>query len=352
MGVKNVTYILGAGASCKSQPLVSDMKVRMECLLLLLDTNSKIHINHICKTFKNKTKSLYVKYNPIVKEAIKHYTPDTYVKKLSLTGKTADLDTFKEFLNLYFLFEQDNQQITYEKFPIYKPIWFIGPLSEEEKEKKSNFIWDKIKSPIDNRYDVFFATLLKKTGNMDNPQLLLPSNYNIISWNYDNQLEHAYKEYSSGLNFIDIRKKLNINSEYDANKSHIIKINGDCTCWDIKDNKELTLFTAIEKLVEGDSINTTIDFAWEDGKTVDDAVHKIIEATDKIVIIGYSFPNFNRDVDKIIFSEYNPAINQIIIQVPLKDEYEKIKERIKTIKNISDSVFIHISDADQFYIPL
>ena len=112
---QNVTYILGAGASCKSQPLVSNMKERMKCLLSLLDSRTRIHENNICSTFKNKTEKLYNRYKPIVDEAIKHYTPDNYAKKLSLTKKTADLDTFKEFLNLYFLFEQDFEQ---NEFPL------------------------------------------------------------------------------------------------------------------------------------------------------------------------------------------------------------------------------------------
>ena len=54
-----------------------------------------------------------------------------------------------------------------------------------------------------------------------------------------------------------------------------------------------------------------------------------MKKTDIIVIIGYSFPNFNRDVDKTIFWEYTVSeTKEIIIQVPDKYEYEKTKQRI------------------------
>ncbi|MBK6365302.1 MAG: hypothetical protein IPF52_18230 [Saprospiraceae bacterium] len=116
MNSDNITYIFGAGASCKSQPLVIDMKERMVCLLDLLNVECDLHQNHIHSDFKDKTNDLYIKYKPIVEEAIKHYTPDTYAKKLYLKSNS-EIEIFKEFLDLYFLFEQDTEKVVYNTFP-------------------------------------------------------------------------------------------------------------------------------------------------------------------------------------------------------------------------------------------
>jgi hypothetical protein len=353
---KNVTYLLGAGASCNSQPLVSDMKKRMQILLNLLNPSCALN-----KEFKTKygdnldTNVLFKRYYPIVIDANKHYTPDTYAKKLSLTNKLSELELFKEFLILYFIFEQENDLMPFGKSleseemvsKLPKDQYFVDITGKKIKKNKKEKLWDKISTPLDYRYDVFFATLLDPTT------LLLPSNNNIISWNYDNQWELAYKEYAKDLNINEISKRLNINVLYDPNKSNIIKVNGYCNCWDEEEKKELTFYSAIDKLVNGNSIKNTIEFAWEGTRPQYDAIYKIMENSDIVVIIGYSFPNFNREVDKTIFYKYHPKPNkEIIVQVPDIYEYEKIKQRIQTIKPISDSVFKHIPDKDQFYIPL
>ncbi len=225
MSVRNVTYILGAGASCYSQPLVSDMKERMLNLLHMLNGENQ---SSDITNFKKKTDHLFKRYKIIVDEMCKHYTPDTYAKKLSLTEQISELNLLKEFLNLYFLFEQDLDKCFYTD-------------SDIKKKYPQNEIWQKIHTPIDYRYDVFLATLLVNKGTKENPLLLLPQNYNIISWNYDNQWEFAYKEYAKDVNLNEINKRFNINLEYDPDKSHIIKVNGYCNCWDDENDHKLTL---------------------------------------------------------------------------------------------------------------
>jgi len=82
--------------------------------------------------------------------------------------------------------------------------------------------------------------------------------------------------------------------------------------------------------------------------------YNLIINTDILVIIGYSFPNFNREVDKKIFSSINGMKDiKIIIQVPEIEEFEKIKQRILIInENIDKNDISQNSDRDQFYIPL
>ncbi len=396
MSGTNVTYILGAGASCYSQPLVFDMKERMEALLYFLHPE----LNKDISKFGKQTKELFERYKPIVDEANKHYTPDTYAKKLWLTHQDKKLKLLKEFLNLYFLFEQDYLKESYIEFPklkdkeIYNQLQGISnvdpnlfnddngsvfnSLKSLKKKSKIKYVWDGIGQAIDYRYDVFFATLLVE----NNETLELPDNINIISWNYDNQFELAYKQYCPKLSYKEILNYLKIYpcSDYvGENKiDKIIRLNGFANNYikrriliEHKDetkepvlnfdnviDTEINFYTLLKMLLENDlnDYQNNINFAWEQYPMQQNAINQscnLIMNTDIIVIIGYSFPNFNREVDKTIFSKYRVfESKEIIIQVPNKYEYEKIKQRIQTIKKIPDSVFKHISDADQFYIPM
>ena len=371
MSSDKVTYILGAGASCKSQPLVFDMKDRMLALLELLNPKSNLHNDYILPELKGKTMRIYNKYNKVIQESVKHHTPDTYAKKLHLTRQKDNLELFKEFLNLYFLFEQDFSKDAYSSFPEnpYKIEPKIIGLGEDKRidlknesetrdtllmdRTKGEKTWKSIETPIDYRYDVFYATLLEAFGN---DRLTLPSNVNILSWNYDNQLELAYKDYEN-MDMNSIKSQLNINPKtYDEYKSHIVKLNGTCNLMHRDEDdevKELDFIKAIQLLKEDTSLQNEIEFAWESKSKNWGVINSIILKTNKLVIIGYSFPNFNKDIDTLIL-HYLPKGNcQIFIQVPEDEEYTRIKERIlqRGILLKSEKI-VHKKDRDQFFIPI
>ncbi len=385
MSEQNITYILGAGASCKSQPLVSNMRERMNLLLQML--NPKSYCNQLLNIeIRSNTKILYERYKDIVHESFKHYTPDTYAKKLWLTDKHETLNIFKEFLNLYFIFEQNfslNHLITEKPegryarinlpsdkiYEIAKEInsynlntsitklLFKNIKQDDYELNKSKFFTNLITN-VDYRYDVFFATLLQQNFNFGiNPKLELPHHINIISWNYDNQFEISYRDYGSNQNYSEIHETLRINKEYEEDTSNIIKLNGYCSIYNTDTNEQISFTGHLKNLIIniGDTTNH-INFAWEKRDRNFGTINKIVEKTDIFIVIGYSFPNFNRDVDKDLFEKINQQLikkkNSILIQVPENTEYLKIKERIQTIKKFDDTCFKHISDADQFYIPL
>lgn len=394
MNQKKITYILGAGASCKSQPLVSNMKIRMESLMDLLNPESEIHQKLINPKFKNRTSALYRKYTNIVQETLQHYTPDTYAKKLFLTKETEKLETLKEFLNLYFLFEQDISQEVYDTFASISEILTVDNVTKDYSDlvKNSTHVlelddkiqakfnaFDEIKIPKDYRYDVFFATLLVENNGI----LELPTNINVISWNYDNQFELAYKEYCPKLSYKEILNYLKIYPCPDyvgENKiDKIIRLNGFANNYikrriliehnnetkeaalnfDNVIDTEINFYTLLKMLVDNDldDYPNNINFAWEQNPMQKNAINQsynLIINTDILVIIGYSFPNFNREVDKKIFSSINGMKDiKIIIQVPEIEEFEKIKQRILIInENIDKNDISQNSDRDQFYIPL
>ncbi|MCH7613031.1 MAG: hypothetical protein IIB45_06690 [Candidatus Marinimicrobia bacterium] len=65
-------------------------------------------------------------------------------------------------------------------------------------------------------------------------------------------------------------------------------------------------------------------------------------------MIGYSFPYFNREIDQLIFKQFD-HLNRIYLQYP-KDVHTSIKDRVMNL--FPYNVEIHfIEGADLFHIP-
>jgi len=385
--MKRITYLLGAGASCKSQPLISNMKERMHLLLQMLSSSNICH-KLIDNELQKKTNNLYAKYKNVVCESFNHYTPDTFAKKLWLNNDYKTLKIFKEFLNLYFIFEQHFILSTRAKMDlvsgsmdigIYNMVLKIGGsnsfmndvsgLNKEQYVKDKSIFFKNLTTNIDYRYDVFYATLLQKANYNSGFGLVLPDQINIITWNYDNQFELAYKPYAKGMLYDDIRSQLNINpTSFDSDKSHIIKLNGECNIADPEniDSGIITFSKALSNLLDNKAPENFIKFAWEkDVKQtkLQSVAHDILENSDELIIIGYSFPNFNREIDNINIKKFPIKYfslsdkSKITIQVPDIKEFEKIKDRSTAFMdtsmiNLDNFPFVHIEDTDQFYIPM
>ena len=88
----------------------------------------------------------------LIKGIQEHATIDTYARKLYLTGRERKFKKLKSVLCAFFVWAQ----------LVYKP---------------------------DGRYDTFLANVLEE-GN-----LMLPKEISIVSWNYDSQIENAYRAY-------------------------------------------------------------------------------------------------------------------------------------------------------------
>ena len=104
-------------------------------------------------------------------------------------------------------------------------------------------------------------------------------------------------------------------------------------------------------------LNSAIDtftFAWERTpialKALEYAKNAMMDAN-ILVVIGYSFPSFNRKVDKELFSTFLNHMAQakkVVIQSPTmtSDTFRQIMG----IRDTSQSVIVE-SNSDQFYIP-
>ena len=285
-----------------------------------------------------------------------HTTFDTIARKYWLMGRKEDLNRLKFFMNIF-------------------------------------FIWLQMRNDFDKRYDKFLSIILKKNKN----NIYLPNDFNFISWNYDMQFELAALSYFRSIAVIDtLFKKTGVipyvgnpnyktqENIYEQDKFNFIKLNGIAGILNNQDlispiyddnfdvNEEISLLKDriskfdLKKLIDfiiarQNNITQfnagTLQFAFEKTekqKNALDAAKKIMNQTSTLIVIGYSFPYFNRDIDISLLSELKGAV-EIIIEdlnpnLPLAIVQDIIRRLNKnTIK--SSVTFTPLSDVSQFHIP-
>lgn len=326
-----VTYLLGAGASYNALPLVKEMHSQIEKMIE--------YIEGYDKSFGKETK--LTKTSEIVKILKDHYSIDTLARKFKLKNDTEKYRRVKNIIACLIIFMQAEKD----------PRTFSIPVVGLKKQKKHLRIFTK----QDNRYDAFLAAFLDE-------KWYLPQNINIISWNYDFQFEQALSYYS-GKNLFRTAQHYNIISTANTaplklGAGTIIKINGTALLrkkqtiidYSIYNNQLHALFIKALRDIPSPDVSSNINFSWEKGpfgsKTKNTAKEKL-KATDILVVIGYSFPIFNRQVDIDLFSEFKG-------KVYLQD----IPERAEQIKNQLDALQPGLStrceiqtDCEQFFVP-
>ena len=188
MEYKKITYLLGAGASFNTLPLVDGIPDLLNDFQITLRS-----------LYKNSPESKKNKVNTSLLEELckeltwlelscrEHMSIDTFAKKLSTTGPDYDLKKLKRILTLMFSYYQ----------LIRKP---------------------------QMRYDAFIAALI------DHKTRQLPSHIKILTWNYDFQIEKAYSEYINSESIDKIQKDLCVYPSncnvIDPEKFLVCKING------------------------------------------------------------------------------------------------------------------------------
>ncbi len=329
---KKITYLFGAGASCNTLPLVSNFSAFIESLINHLNNyENRLSASEFFSDLDTqKSKKVYQdelidSFKWILRESRRHASIDTFAKKLFLKKDQLKLERLKHCLSFYFILEQ-------------------------------------AKNGLDLRYDAFFASIL---SNLET----LPEEIKIISWNYDYQIELAFSDYIESKKINDLYSKLKVYSKFINNEVKsgfgVFKLNGTTALRD-----DLSGETIIEKLPSildklllekivriHNSITTyndyksALSFAWEEEPTkisiVDHAVRQTAE-TECLIIIGYSFPFFNRDIDRLLVNSMG-HLKKIYFQ-DLNPEL--IIDRFKSIRNdISNDNLIPIKNTEQFFLP-
>jgi len=339
----NVTYLIGAGASAGKRdgavileglPCVADIKRRVEML------TSAFQMATFPQNFdwKNAKASIIEGMQELKSICSNNATIDTYAKKLRLKSDYAGLAYIERLLTFYFVLEQ-------------------------------------ILLLPDSRYDTFLASILEEG-------MTFPEHIKVISWNYDSQFEIAFNEYeqSFGLN---VGSKINAkeNQKYD-----IVKINGSARFNKMESLpimrekllKKIDASNADHKILEsvkvqillGDIVtlyksfvfyrnplrqnNTQLSFAFDDTNCNDAIYHSIDEImgkTDVLVIIGYTFPFFNRETDRRIL-HYLKSNAKIYIQ-DLSTNIKNVRQSLEAVLTDEQrqAQIVEIERTEQFYLP-
>lgn len=343
------TYLLGAGASASKIPTVDNLNAELNAFKGFLQNfinsfpRSNAFQDRLTKTDVHYYDILYNVIDDLTwlyDNSLLHSSIDTFAKKLFLKEEEENLEKLKSLLSFYFSYKQN-------------------------------------KNNIDLRYDNFFASILQRTIND------FPKDLRIVSWNYDNQLEFAFGNFCDNDNIPQIRSQINliskdINNFYadDAHRFGIFKLNGSAGLLTgqsysyfghIKDYASQNyraydeLFSCLESYYHATKyfrvdkrhrIRSAIEFAWE--KDIQSQYFELLEKslvnTNALVVIGYSFPFFNREIDKFLLNECMPGLLKVYIQ---DLQATAIRKRIESIRaeNIFFAELYQEKDNKQFIFP-
>lgn len=350
------TYLIGAGASFNSLPVVGDIIPKMrDCIKKFQSTveRKQNYFYNILKLSPNTKNQIKDDFEDICNKASNFSTIDTYAKHLYLLNKVEQLKKLKKVLSIFFTIEQ-----SYNK--------------------------------VDKRYDSFFATLLSLENRKLKP---FPNNITLLSWNYDYQFELSLLKFLNTDNQSEVEDFFNIYPRKNIKEKQscgLFKLNGTAASFNntqsgfdriIIDNSNL--FDDITKEEAENELvrrifnyygsynhaltNPVLNFAWEDDNKVTIDVRKKAEHftsdTEILIVIGYSFPTFNRDIDRKIISNMR-NLKKVYLQIPEPD-IKNVEQRFRAIKEYNyDTEFFedekthlkkveieHITGTDEFFIP-
>jgi len=282
-------YLLGAGASCQILPLASEFANR---LLSFANDLKRVGPKNVYDepsaspddpVWGKNRDNLFEAINWLATESIHHFSVDTFAKKLFFRGDKQNLKKLKAALSAYLVIEQSSYH-------------------------------------VDKRYDAFLASVLELDSSR---RVSLPEHLRILTWNYDTQLEKAFYGFCENQDMVIESVTFN---------ERIYRINGCCGTHPpghIGDSFRAVLDTTNipawgaginlykEYMTEPSAPEPEIDFAWEDpthNRLKNVGLNLLSDVSD-IVVIGYSFPYFNREIDDLIFKQFY-HVRRIYLQYP------------------------------------
>jgi hypothetical protein len=250
---------------------------------------------------------------------------------------------------------------------------------------------------VDKRYDSLIASLAEKHDG----RVILNSQVKMLTWNYDLQLELSLKRYTD-LKIHEIKERFQIfpnqnsfdvptGELIDYGQFAVVKLNGNAffdnpsetgeepkstlfdVCFDGQSNSKFVTELAYQYKwlhVNNNKLITEalryFNFAWESRDDFQEKYAgyqnnfkealKIALNTQVLVVIGYSFPVFNRDVDKQLFNHmgnlqkvYIQDLKPQIIESTMKNAFE-IFQQIPVVGR--DEVAFQLNDnKNQFVVP-
>lgn len=359
----SITYLLGAGASYNSIPIWSeqgssmfqvanDIKRVIEEPKTILESRF-IHSPYYTEFNDFEKEYLYKLIDDInffAEKARINKTIDNYAYILSKQGNNLELNNLKRVLS------------------IYLDIWQLFLKEMAFRRPKDEFFHPK--EDIDTRYIQWLNQITKSDSS---GRISVDSKINIFSWNYDLQVELAYSRiYGDGklkcLN--DLNNKFRFfNTNVDKDRSlDIYHLNGFQGYFNYEKANYPTATKFLDSnfhqylknlcdnvsqfIMRGNEYHNynSIKFSWEN-KTIPEEILKIAKSTDIFIVIGYSFPQYNRRLDRQIIDavkENEPLY--IYYQDPTLN-YERIADFVNFSKLKFDKVISEFFIPDEFINP-
>lgn len=331
----NIIYLFGAGASAGALPIINQIPERLTNFITKIKTDQYLlstteNLPQLNVTLYKAQETFIADLQWLLEGSLSHASVDTFAKKLYLTQDDWNLKKLKLALSIFFIHEQ-------------------------------------LTNKPDSRYDTFFASILKSYSNN------FPKNVQVISWNYDYQFEMAYSAFSKKLDLSENQVRLNVKekfqrNDYDVSTFAIYKLNGTTkllnknhpyskfrflTNFDINFDKSFFKDLVINYYMAKQTKDTlcSLSFSWEDEQnnlSILNGLTENLSKTEVLVVIGYSFPFFNRDIDKKIVTAM-PNLKKVYLQ---SKEPENIKERFEAVcDRVNEIQLILKRDVGQFFLP-
>lgn len=321
---EGTVYLFGAGASAQYLPVALQMREDIERTV------------HKLVSLKSKQKNLIVGDKPLfeyfdfaenhlkflLNESRRFPTIDSFAKALTIQKDFNKLRILKFSLSLYFCLKQNNVN-------------------------------------VDKRY-LHFLSMVVNDFKLDN-------RYKLFSWNYDFQMElslsilynlRVFHQCKSVLNVLTCKENIN-----DLSKSFYFKLNGTAGFYDnfgtndhyISRDLNDSLDTSISELLimyYNSYLNldyeSSLNFAWENSIKTDilNNISYSVQNAKNLVIIGYSFPAYNRTIDKELLKMISPTTKTFI---QCKDANDEIEIELKRDFNLKD--ITKIQQSHTFFNP-
>jgi hypothetical protein len=339
------TYYLGAGASANAIPCVADLTSK---ILEISDYIQKFGV-------ANKTIQMYTD-DPV---KTRNLIVDKNACKTILTQFCKNLDHELSIDTLAKIYYRQNRLNEYAQL---KAILFASFL-----------VWTKQKG-IDRRYNNFWATLMQLKKSSLNSDIVLEgygNNINIVSWNYDTQLEDSLLSIYDGSRIGPSYYAGNEKSSVVSANTGIpyIKLNGSASFRNTCNFRDVDIYYNLAKIPDSwlahlaSSIITNpkdferdiegIKFCWETGDYNRDEIELFknhIQKTKILVVIGYTFPSINHLIDTELIQSMD-LLKKVYFQGADKNDSERIKDYFSAVSNNTRNMELVAIDAKGFFIP-
>lgn len=308
------------------------------------------------------------------------------LKEIITVGKTSHVNMNE---NEYFILLDEVFSSVLELAGKERSIDTLATITTDSKllDKIKIIIWVFFSISAGNgNIDKRIKKLLARLRDDNSKNFALRDNVSFVSWNYDLQFEEALAKICDmsieeasgrfkifpGVDYVSPHKFSQNRNNYDYRLVHLNgcagyyydKVKSTGFFWGNKDIKKLEFYEQmLRKVIElfftnGETMSNTkcsIGFAHEKNDFQHQSLEfskNIARKTTDLVIIGYSFPDFNRKIDRILINE---MANLKYLCIQDKDP-ESIKTKllgmgIETISKLDPSKIICENNYHEFHIP-